>query len=240
MTERADGRKPDELRPLTITTGYMKHAEGSALIEMGDTHVICTASVEERVPPFLHGKKQGWITAEYAMLPRSTHTRTQRETRGARGRTQEIQRLIGRALRGVFDLKKLGERTFWIDCDVISADGGTRTASISGAYVAVLHAIATLKEKGSIKDDPTLDAIAAISVGIVDGTPYLDLCYAEDSTAEVDMNIVMTGSGKFVEVQGTAEGHPFTSDQMNDMLALAKKGIDEITTAQVEAAPPQT
>lgn len=237
MIERVDGRAPDALRPLTITPGYMKHAEGSVLIEMGDTHVICTASVEERVPPFLHGKKQGWITAEYAMLPRSTHTRTQRETRGARGRTQEIQRLIGRALRGVFDLKKLGDRTFWIDCDVIRADGGTRTASISGAYVAVLHAIAKLQASGAIKEDPRLDAIAAISVGIVDGTPCLDLCYTEDSTAEVDMNIVMTGSGKFVEVQGTAEGHPFSSDQMNDMLALAKKGIDEITAAQAEASP---
>ena len=237
MIERVDGRAPDVLRPLKITPGYMKNAEGSVLIEMGDTHVICTASVEERVPPFLHGKKQGWITAEYAMLPRSTHTRTQRETRGVKGRTQEIQRLIGRALRGVFDLKKLGERTFWIDCDVISADGGTRTASISGAYVAVLHAIAKLQTSGRIKEDPRLDAIAAISVGIVEGTPCLDLCYSEDSTAEVDMNIVMTGSGKFVEVQGTAEGHPFTSDQMNEMLVLAKKGIDEITVAQVAAGP---
>ena len=161
----------------------------------------------------------------------------QRETRGPRGRTQEIQRLIGRALRGVFDLKKLGDRTFWIDCDVISADGGTRTASISGAYVAVLHAIAKLRKKGVIKEDPALDAIAAISVGIVDGTPCLDLCYAEDSSAEVDMNIVMTGSGMFVEVQGTAEGHPFSSEQMNEMLALARKGIDEITTAQVKAGP---
>ena len=237
MTERVDGRAPDDLRPLTITPHYMKHAEGSVLIEMGDTHVICTVSVEDRVPPFLHGKKQGWITAEYAMLPRSTHTRTQRETRGVKGRPQEIQRLIGRALRGVFDLKKLGERTFWIDCDVISADGGTRTASISGAYVAVLHAIATLQAKGRIKEDPRLDAIAAISVGIVDGTPCLDLCYSEDSSAEVDMNIVMTGSGKFVEVQGTAEGHPFTSEQMDQMLALGKKGIEEITAAQNAASP---
>ena len=237
MIERVDGRAPDALRPLTITPGYMKHAEGSVLIEMGDTHVICTASVEERVPPFLQGKKQGWITAEYSMLPRSTHTRTQRETRGVKGRTQEIQRLIGRALRGVFDLKKLGDRTFWIDCDVIRADGGTRTASISGAYVAVLHAIAKLQTSGKITEDPRIDAIAAISVGIVHGTPCLDLCYTEDSTAEVDMNIVMTGSGKFVEVQGTAEGHPFSSDQMNDMLALAKQGIDEITAAQAEASP---
>lgn len=237
MNERVDGRTPDAMRPVTITPGYMKHAEGSVLIEMGDTRVICTASVEPRVPPFLIGKHQGWITAEYAMLPRSTHTRTQRETRGARGRTQEIQRLIGRALRGVFDLPKLGERTIWVDCDVLSADGGTRTASISGAYVATLHAIAELESEGSIKQDPRLDSIAAVSVGIVEDTPCLDLCYAEDSSAEVDMNIVMTGTGKFVEVQGTAEGQPFTQDQLNDLLALAKKGIEEITEAQTAASP---
>lgn len=236
MNERDDGRTPDAMRPVTITPGYMKHAEGSVLIEMGDTRVICTASVERRVPPFLIGKHQGWITAEYAMLPRSTHTRTRRETQGARGRTQEIQRLIGRALRGVFDLPKLGEHTIWVDCDVLSADGGTRTASISGAYVATLHAIAKLEREGSIKQDPRLDSIAAVSVGIVEDTPYLDLCYAEDSSAEVDMNIVMTGTGKFVEVQGTAEGQPFTQDQLNDLLALAKKGIEEMTEAQKAAS----
>lgn len=230
--QRIDNRQPDQLRPLSIERGFMTHAEGSALIKMGNTHVICTASIEERVPPFLVGKQQGWVTSEYAMLPRATHTRSQRETRGAKGRTQEIQRLIGRSLRSVVDLKKLGERTLWIDCDVLQADGGTRTASISGAYVAVADAIAQLKESGKIKTDPLLNSIAAISVGIVENTPVLDLCYAEDSNAEVDMNIVMTGDGNFVEVQGTAEEEPFNFEQMQAMIALGQKGIAEITTYQ--------
>ena len=232
MSQRIDGRQPDQLRPLNIEPNFMKHAEGSALIKMGDTHVICTASVEDRVPHFLVGKRTGWITAEYSMLPRSTHTRSQRETQGTKGRTQEIQRLIGRALRAVIDLKKLGERTLWIDCDVLQADGGTRTASISGAYIAVASAIAKLKSQNKIKEDPILDSIAAVSVGIINNTPLLDLCYAEDSTAEVDMNIVMTGSGNFVEVQGTAEGEPFNFDQMQQMIGLAQQGISEITQHQ--------
>jgi len=229
---RVDGRSPDQLRPIKVTPGFMKHAEGSVLIEMGDTHVICTASVEERVPHFLMGKGQGWITAEYAMLPRSTHTRTQRETRGAKGRTQEIQRLIGRAIRGIADLKNLRERTIWIDCDVISADGGTRTASITGAYIAVALAIDRLDKRKKLKGPVLRDSLAAISVGIVDGEPCLDLCYGEDSSAEVDMNVVMTGDGRFVEVQGTAEGEPFDQDQLQSMLRLAEKGIVELTEIQ--------
>ncbi len=232
MSQRIDGRHPDQLRSASIERGFMKHAEGSALIKMGDTHVICTASVEDRVPHFLVGKNTGWITAEYAMLPRSTHTRSERETRGTKGRTQEIQRLIGRALRAVIDLKKLGSRTLWIDCDVLQADGGTRTASISGAYVAVVDAIDKLKKEGSIKENPLGDSVAAVSVGIIGNTPMLDLCYAEDATAEVDMNIVMTGQSNFVEVQGTAEGTPFTFDQMQHLIALAQKGISEITQLQ--------
>ena len=229
---RVDGRSTDQLRPIKVTPGFMKHAEGSVLIEMGDTHVICTASVEERVPHFLMGKGQGWITAEYAMLPRSTHTRTQRETRGAKGRTQEIQRLIGRAIRGIADLKNLRERTIWIDCDVISADGGTRTASITGAYIAVALAIDRLDKGKKLKGPVLRDSLAAISVGIVDGEPCLDLCYREDSSAEVDMNVVMTGDGRFVEVQGTAEGEPFDQDQLQSMLRLAEKGIVELTEIQ--------
>lgn len=232
MSQRPDGRRPDQLRPVSIERGFMQHAEGSALIKMGDTHVICTASVENRVPHFLMGKNTGWITAEYAMLPRSTHTRSERETRGTKGRTQEIQRLIGRALRAVIDLKKLGTRTLWIDCDVLQADGGTRTASISGAYVAVVDAINKLKNKGSIRENPLGDSIAAVSVGIIGNTPMLDLCYVEDAAAEVDMNIVMTGQGNFVEVQGTAEGNPFTFDQMQYLIVLAQKGISEITELQ--------
>ena len=232
MSQRVDGRRPDQLRPVSIERGFMKHAEGSALIKMGDTHVICTASVENRVPHFLRGKDTGWITAEYAMLPRSTHTRIQRETQGPKGRTQEIQRLIGRALRAVIDLDKLGARTLWIDCDVLQADGGTRTASISGAYVAVVDAIDKLKNEGEIEEDPLGDSVAAVSVGIIGNTPMLDLCYAEDATAEVDMNIVMTGQGNFVEVQGTAEGNPFTLDQMQHLIALAQKGISEIAQLQ--------
>ncbi len=229
---RADGRNPDALRPIKITPGFMKHAEGSVLIEIGDTHVICTASVEERVPPFLNGKGQGWITAEYSMLPRATHTRTQRETRGVKGRTQEIQRLIGRAIRGIANLKNLGERTLWIDCDVISADGGTRTASITGAYIAVALALQTLGKRKKLKGPVLTDSLAAISVGIVEGEACLDLCYQEDSSAEVDMNVVMTGDGRFVELQGTAEGEPFDNDQMLAMVRLAQKGIAELTELQ--------
>ncbi len=229
---RADGRNPDALRPIKITPGFMKHAEGSVLIEIGDTHVICTASVEERVPPFLNGKGQGWITAEYSMLPRATHTRTQRETRGVKGRTQEIQRLIGRAIRGIANLKNLGERTLWIDCDVISADGGTRTASITGAYIAVALALQTLGKRKKLKGPVLTDSLAAISVGIVEGEACLDLCYQEDSSAEVDMNVVMTGDGRFVELQGTAEGEPFDNDQMLAMVGLAQKGIAELTELQ--------
>ena len=232
MNQRIDGRRADQLRPVSIERGFMKHAEGSALIKMGDTHVICTASFENRVPRFLSGKGTGWITAEYAMLPRATHTRSQRETNGTKGRTQEIQRLIGRALRAVIDLEKLGTRTLWIDCDVLQADAGTRTASISGAYVAVVDAINRLKNEGAITEDPLGDSVAAVSVGIIDNTPMLDLCYAEDATAAVDMNIVMTGQGNFVEVQGTAEGHPFTFDQMHHLIALAQQGIAEISQIQ--------
>ena len=239
MSQRIDGRRPDQLRPVSIERGFMKHAEGSALIKMGDTHVICTASVEDRVPHFLVGKNTGWITAEYAMLPRSTHTRSERETRGTRGRTQEIQRLIGRALRAVIDLKKLGSRTLWIDCDVLQADGGTRTASISGAYIAVIDAINKLKNEGSITKNPLGDSVAAVSVGIIGNTPMLDLCYAEDATAEVDMNIVMTGQGNFVEVQGTAEGNPFTLDQMQHLIALGQKGISEVTQLQQDVMAQQ-
>jgi ribonuclease PH len=235
MSNRPDGRALDELRSLKITRGYMSNAEGSALIEMGDTKVICTASVEKRVPPFLMGKGKGWLTAEYAMLPRSTHSRSQRETRGAKGRTQEIQRLIGRSLRAVVNLDRMGVHTLWVDCDVLQADGGTRTASISGAYIAVADALTYMREKKMIKGDLLLDSIAAVSVGIIDNQPRLDLCYAEDSSAEVDMNIVMTGSNRFIELQGTAEGDPFDQDQMDAMLALGKQGVVQIKAAQ-EAA----
>jgi ribonuclease PH len=229
---RVDGRDFDQLRDIQITPGFMTHAEGSVLIKMGGTHVICTASVEERVPHFLMGKGQGWITAEYSMLPRATHTRTKRETNGPKGRTQEIQRLIGRAIRGIANLKNVGERTLWIDCDVISADGGTRTASISGAYIAVALALSTLEKRKKLKGPVLRDSLAAISVGIVDGEACLDLCYKEDSSADVDMNVVMTGDGRYVELQGTAEGEPFDQNQMQSMLALATKGIEEISAIQ--------
>jgi ribonuclease PH len=235
MSNRPDGRALDELRPLKITRGYMSNAEGSALIEMGETRVICTASVEKRVPHFLMGKGTGWLTAEYAMLPRSTHSRTQRETRGAKGRTQEIQRLIGRSLRAVVNLDKLGVHTLWIDCDVLQADGGTRTASISGAYIAVVDALAYMRKRKMIEDDLILDSIAAVSVGIINNEPRLDLCYAEDSAAEVDMNIVMTGSNRFIELQGTAEGNPFDQEEMDAMMVLGKQGIAQIKAAQETA-----
>jgi ribonuclease PH len=218
-----------------MTRNYIKSAEGSVLIEMGDTRVICTATVESSVPPFLRGKGTGWVTAEYAMLPRSSGQRIQRERSKVGGRTHEIQRLIGRSLRSVVDMKELGERSVLIDCDVIQADGGTRTASITGAYVALVDALRHLKKQGTIKIVPVLDYLAAISVGIVGGKPMLDLCYTEDSSAEVDMNLVMTGSGKIVEVQGTAEGEPFSRSDLNKLLALGEKGIKALVKKQKEA-----
>jgi len=231
------GRAVDALRPVTITRHYTKHAEGSVLIAFGDTKVLCTASVEEKVPPFRKGSGEGWVTAEYGMLPRATHTRSDREAaRGKQsGRTQEIQRLIGRSLRAVFDLKALAERTIHLDCDVIQADGGTRTAAITGAYVAAVDAVRSLQKLGRIVESPIRQAVAAISVGIVEGTPVLDLEYVEDSACDTDMNVVMTGVGGFVEVQGTAEGVPFSSGEMATMLALADKGIRELIAAQAAA-----
>ena len=230
-------RKPGELRPIAIERGYTRHAEGSVLIAFGDTRVICTASVEEGVPGFLKGRGQGWVTAEYGMLPRSTHTRTDREAaRGKQsGRTQEIQRLIGRSLRAVIDLQALGERTVKIDCDVIQADGGTRTASVTGAFVALHDAVARLRERGALGASPIRDFVAAVSVGLYEGVPVLDLDYAEDSRCDTDMNVVMTGSGGFVEVQGTAEGHPFTEDQLQALIALARQGIGRLIARQKEA-----
>lgn len=234
MIHRQYDRAPDSLRPVTITRGYTKHAEGSVLIEFGDTKVLCTASVLEKVPPHKKGSGEGWVTAEYGMLPRSTHTRSDREAaRGKQtGRTQEIQRLIGRALRAVVDLSKLGERTIHIDCDVIQADGGTRTASITGAYVALADAVAWLIAQGKLTQSPIIDSVAAISVGVVGGVPLLDLDYNEDSNCDTDMNVVMTGKGGFVEIQGTAEGVPFSTAELNALLALAQKGIAELTQLQ--------
>ncbi len=234
---RPSQRKPDQLRAIRITRHYTRHAEGSVLIECGDTKVICTASVEERVPPHKKGSGEGWVTAEYGMLPRSTGERMGREAaRGKQsGRTQEIQRLIGRSLRAVVDLAKLGERTITLDCDVIQADGGTRTASITGAYVALHDAIGSLMQKGQVKDNPLKDAVAAISVGIYQGTPVLDLDYLEDSECDTDMNVVMLGSGHFVEVQGTAEGHPFSREEMDTLLELAKHGITQLVQMQQSA-----
>jgi ribonuclease PH len=234
---RPSKRAPGELRQVEIIRRYTKHAEGSVLVKFGDTHVLCTASVDEKVPPFLKGKGQGWVTAEYGMLPRSTGTRTDREAaRGKQtGRTQEIQRLIGRSLRAIIDLQKLGERTIQIDCDVIQADGGTRTASITGAYVALHDAIAFLLEKRLIAESPLRDSVAAVSVGVFEGTPVLDLDYPEDSACDTDMNVVMTGSGGFVEIQGTAEGTPFRRDEMNAMLDLAQAGIAQLAALQKSA-----
>lgn len=229
---RIDNRTLDQIRNTKITPNISPYAEGSALIEVGGTKVICTASVEERVPPFLRNKGTGWVTAEYAMLPRATNTRTQRETLRPSGRTQEIQRLIGRSLRAVVDTKLLGERQIFIDCDVIQADGGTRCASITGAYVALGLACRKLVKKGTLKNSPIISEVAAVSVGIVENTPILDLCYLEDSNAEVDMNIVCTGAGKFIEIQGTAEREPFTREQMNEMLALADTGIKQLFEIQ--------
>jgi ribonuclease PH len=235
--QRYNNRAFDELRPVKITRNFTKIPEGSVLIEVGDTIVLCTASVEEKVPPFLKGSGKGWVTAEYAMLPRATHNRTQREaTKGKlTGRTMEIQRLIGRALRSVVDLRKLGERTIWIDCDVIQADGGTRTASITGAYVALADAIQFLVKKKSIKENPLLDTLAAVSVGKIKGETVLDLAYAEDSLADVDMNIIMTGAGRFVEIQGTAEGVTFDREDLDWFLLIAEKGIRELMAAQAAA-----
>lgn len=234
---RPSGREPSQMRALTFRTDYTKHAEGSVLAEFGETKVLCTASIEERVPGWMRGKGSGWVTGEYGMLPRATHTRSGREAaRGKQGgRTMEIQRLIGRSLRAVTDLKALGERSITLDCDVIQADGGTRTASISGAYVALAIAVARLKKKGRLKKNPLHGQVAAISVGVYRGTPVLDLDYAEDSEAETDMNIVMNDAQRFIEVQGTAEGHAFSDDELTAMLGLAKHGIAEILVAQNEA-----
>ncbi len=235
--QRADGRASDQLRPVKVTTGYLRHAEGSCLIEAGDTRVLCAVSFEEKVPPFLKGKGEGWVTAEYGMLPRATTTRSQREvSRGAAsGRTHEIQRLIGRSLRAVVDMKALGERTVWVDCDVIQADGGTRCASITGAFVALVDALRRLRKQGTLAALPVRDFVAAVSVGRVKDAVLLDLNYEEDSAAQVDMNVVKTGDGRFVEVQGTAEGQPFTEDEMRQLLATADKGIRELVAVQRKA-----
>jgi ribonuclease PH len=233
--ERLDKRTSDQIRNTKITPNISPYAEGSALIEVGGTKVICTASVEERVPPFLRNKGTGWVTAEYAMLPRATNTRTQRETHRPSGRTQEIQRLIGRSLRAVVDTKLLGERQIMLDCDVIQADGGTRCASITGAYVALALACRKLVKQGNVKTSPLLSEVAAVSVGVIEGTPLLDLAYAEDSNADVDMNIVCTGAGKFIELQGTAEREPFTREQMDEMMLLAEKGINQLFMVQRNA-----
>ncbi len=234
---RPSKRRPDELRPIAIDRHYTRHAEGSVLIASGDTRVICTASVEDGVPGFLKGRGQGWVTAEYGMLPRSTHTRTDREAaRGKQsGRTQEIQRLIGRSLRAVTDLGGLGERTVKLDCDVIQADGGTRTASVTGAFIALHDAVGTLLRRGALSASPIRDFVAAVSVGLYEGVPVLDLDYAEDSGCDTDMNVAMTGSGGFVEIQGTAEGEPFSPAQMDALLALAKRGIAELIAKQKAA-----
>ncbi len=233
---RYDGREPNELRPIKITRNFIKHAEGSVLIEVGDTKVICTATVEEKVPPWMRGQGSGWVTAEYAMLPRATETRNIRESARGKigGRTYEIQRLIGRALRSVVNLKALGERTIWVDCDVIQADGGTRTSAITGAFVALMDAVNGLQAKEKWKESPITDFLAAISVGVVNDQLLLDLNYVEDSSAQVDFNVVMTGSGQLVEVQGTAEEKPFSRAQMNEMMDLAESGISQLVRMQRE------
>ena len=232
--KRRNRRADNELRSLKITKDYIKYAEGSCLIELGDTKVITTASVENSVPPFLKGKGIGWITAEYGMIPRSCKTRVQREAAKGKlgGRTMEIQRLIGRSMRSVVDSKRLGERTIWMDCDVIQADGGTRCASITGSFISMILALESIRKAGVIDKIPVSDYVAAISVGMLNGRPILDLDYDEDSTSEVDMNIIMTGAGKFIEIQGTAEKEPFAKKEMDDMLALAKKGITELISAE--------
>ncbi|OZI60945.1 ribonuclease PH [Bordetella genomosp. 11] len=234
---RHSGRAPDELRPLSLTRGFTRYAEGSVLIKAGNTHVLCTASVLDKVPPFLKGQGQGWVTAEYGMLPRATHTRGDREAaRGKQsGRTQEIQRLIGRSLRAVMDMTALGERTLHIDCDVLQADGGTRCASITGAWVAMADAIALLMKRGDLASSPLRDHVAAVSVGMVGGRPVLDLDYEEDSGCDADVNVVMTGAGAFVEVQGTAEGVAFSRAELDAMLGLAERGIGGLVQAQKQA-----
>jgi len=234
---RPSGRASDELRQLQFTRQYTKHAAGSTLIQIGDTHVLCTASVEERVPPWMKGKGAGWVTAEYGMLPGATHSRARREASAGKqsGRTQEIQRLIGRAIRAAVDLKALGERTVTLDCDVLQADGGTRTASITGAYVSLMDAVTKLMNEGKIRKNPIHGSVAAISVGIYNGEPVLDLDYAEDSSAETDMNVVMNDAGGFIEIQGTAEGHAFRDNELEAMLGLARKGVGELITAQQAA-----
>ncbi|MDD5086028.1 MAG: ribonuclease PH [Candidatus Omnitrophica bacterium] len=234
MGHRIDGRGLNGLRKIKIKRGYLKNALGSCMIEFGDTRVVCSVTMEEKVPPFLRGKKQGWLTAEYGMLPASCSERIQREASRGKvgGRTQEIQRLIGRSLRAVVDLKLLGERTLWIDADVIQGDGGTRTASITGSFIALADGVRALMEKGVIEENPIEDSVAAVSVGIVDGRPMLDLCYEEDSHAEVDMNIVMSGSGRIIEIQGTAETKPFTKEEMNKLIRLAEDGIGELIDIQ--------
>ena len=233
---RSDGRLAEQLRPTRITPNYLIHAEGSVLVEAGKTKVICTASVEDRVPPFRRNSGKGWVTAEYGMLPRATTTRSQRESTAGKvgGRTQEIQRLIGRSLRSVVAMDKLGERTVWVDCDVIQADGGTRTASITGGFVAMVLALGKLKQAGSIGTVPVLDYVAATSVGVIGGVPMLDLAYEEDSRAEVDMNVIKTGDGRFIEVQGTAEGAPFDRDALDSLLDLAGAGITALIALQRE------
>ncbi len=242
MSARASNRRADELRPVRIARHYTRHPEGSVLIECGETRVMCTVSVEQDVPPFLRGRGQGWITAEYGMLPRATNTRSRREAAEGRqsGRTQEIQRLIGRSLRAIVDLKALGERTLRIDCDVIQADGGTRCASITGACVALHDAISWCRAEGLVLVEPLADFVAAVSVGVVDGVPALDLDYAEDSACDTDMNVVMTGRGGFVEVQGTAEGSPFTRGEMDALVSLAEGGIRELIAAQKRALARET
>jgi ribonuclease PH len=240
MYMRADGRQPNELRPVSITRHFTKHAEGSVLIATGDTKVICNATVEDKVPPFLRGSGQGWITAEYAMLPRATPIRTIRDSVRGRtsGRSLEIQRLIGRALRPAIDLFALGERTIWLDCDVIQADGGTRTAAVTGSFIALVDAVKYLLDKGAISSSPLVDFIAATSVGIVDGRHLLDLSFGEDSQADVDMNFVMTGDGKIVEIQGTAEAVPFTQPDLGQLLAMATFGVKQLITEQKKALGP--
>ncbi len=236
-SERNDGRNLDQLRPISFQRGFTKYAEGSVLVCCGDTKVLCNASVEERVPPFMRGEGRGWVTAEYSMLPRATHSRSMREAAKGKltGRTQEIQRLIGRSLRAITDLEALGEITVQVDCDVLQADGGTRTASITGAYVALYDALAGLVEKGTLKSIPLKDSVSAISVGIVNGVPLLDLNYGEDSNADVDMNFIITGEGKFVEVQGTAEEVPFSLEELDALRDLALKGCDELRLLQQQA-----
>lgn len=234
---RVDGRHPKQLRPVTFTRGFISSADGSVLVEMGKTRVICTISVEEKVPPFMKNMGKGWVTAEYAMLPRATQVRTPRESTKGKvgGRTYEIQRLIGRALRSIVDLESLGERTIWVDCDVIEADGGTRTASITGAFVALCEAMHKIYQQGLVKKFPVTDFLAAVSVGVVDGVALLDLFYPEDSAADVDMNIVMTGDGKFVEVQGTGEEATFSKEELAELLGLAEEGITQLISMQKQA-----